>query len=139
MVVAAVAAAAVLTLLMNTMNFLGILGAKASIEGVSYEGYADAAATDQIMTSKKPQITFQAASKLKKDTEYDLESLFEVTADSEYTFLVEEILDSQGNEITDAYAHDAYKFPKRGIYSITVQAKKTDGIKLEKQFFLPVR
>lgn len=138
MAVAAVAAAAILTLLMS-MNFLGVLGAKASIEGVSYENYADAAATDQIMTSKKPQITFRTESKLKRDTEYNLKSLFEVTADSEYTFLVEEILDADGNDITEAFAHDAYRFPKKGIYSITVQAKKTDGIKLEKQFYLPVR
>lgn len=136
---AAVAAAAILTLLMNTMNFLDILGGEASIEGVSYEGYADAAVTDQVMTSKKPQIAYRAGSKLKRDTEYDLETLFEVTADSAYTFLVEEILDADGNEITDAFAHDAYRFPKKGIYSITVEAKKTDGIKLEKQFFLPVR
>lgn len=139
MVIAAVAAAAIITLLLNTMNFLDILGAKASIEGVSYGSYADAAATDRILTSKKPQIVFLTKSKLKKDKEYDLESIFEVSADSEYSFTVEEILDGQGNEITDDYAHDAYRFPKKGIYSITVTARKTDGIKLEKQFFLPVR
>lgn len=139
MAIAAVAAAAIITLLLNSMNFLDILGAKASIEGVSYEAYADAAATDRILTSKKPQIAFVTASKLKKDTEYDLESVFEVTADSAYSFTVKEILDEQGNGITDDYPHDAYRFPKKGIYSVTVAARKTDGIELEKQFYLPVR
>lgn len=139
MIVAAVVATAVIVLLMNSINLMALLGEKSDIKGVSYAHAVDLAATDKILTSKKPQIRLKQFQRLKSGENYDLEAAFEVVAEGEVSLKILEILDADGNDITENYPVTAYYFPVRGIYSITVQAEKTDGVKAEKQFFLPVQ
>lgn len=139
MILTGVLAVAVIVLLMNSINIMAVLGGKAKIEGATYESALDSSATDKILTSKKPQIAFRQYQRIKSGEEYDLESVFTITADTGCTFRVNEILTADGDDITGAYPEEAYRFPQRGIYSITVEAEKEDGVKTEKQFFVPVQ